>query len=153
MVHPDRDHAISQKEKLRQAAAPPAQPQQQGQWPPWIAGASTPFQTGAPYPQQAQYPWLHMQPQLGTQTNPAASAAMAQWKENQAFLNRTGNTMQSMIASLDHFMTYLKHGEVTAFTDHMPLVKLSNKDRNTMNALHQKLAEMHLTLIHHGSYK
>ena len=98
MVHPDRDHAISQKEKLRQAAAPPAQPQQQGQWPPWIAGASTPFQTGAPYPQQAQYPWLHMQPQLGTQTNPAASAAMAQWKENQAFLNRTGNTMQSMIS-------------------------------------------------------
>ena len=76
-----------------------------------------------------------------------------QFRDSESRYNAYNAEICGLVASLDHFMTYLKHGEVTAFTDHMPLVKLSNKDRNTMNALHQKLAEMHRTLIHHGSYK
>ena len=45
-------------------------------------------------------------------------------------------------------MTYLKHANVTIFSDHMPLVKRSAKDESTMNALLYKLSMMEINLVH-----
>ena len=45
-------------------------------------------------------------------------------------------------------MTYIKNSRITAFTDHIPLVKAASKEKPTVNALLHKLSVMELTLIH-----
>ena len=45
-------------------------------------------------------------------------------------------------------MTYIKNSKVTAFTDHMPLVKSASRDKSTSDALLYKLSTMELSLIH-----
>jgi hypothetical protein len=52
-----------------------------------------------------------------------------------------------LVAGLEHFMTYIKNSRITAFTDHMPLVKAASKEKATVDALLHKLSVMELTLI------
>ena len=56
--------------------------------------------------------------------------------------------MLSLCASLDHFYTFLKNAKVTAFTDHLPVLKNSTRESNTLNHLQQKINEMDINLVH-----
>ena len=71
-----------------------------------------------------------------------------QFRDSESRYNAYNAELCGLVAGLDHFMTYLKSSKVTAFTDHMPLVKAASKEKATADALLHKLSEMDLTLIH-----
>ena len=71
-----------------------------------------------------------------------------QFRDSESRYNAYNAELCGLVAALDHFMTYTKNSQVTAFTDHMPLVKSATKERATSDALLHKLASMDLTLIH-----
>ena len=71
-----------------------------------------------------------------------------QFRDSESNYNAFNAELCGVVTALDHFMTYLKHANVTIFTDHMPLVKRSAKDENTMNALLYKLSLMDINLVH-----
>ena len=71
-----------------------------------------------------------------------------QFRDSESRYNAFNAELCGLVAALDHFMTYIKNSQVTAFTDHMPLVKAASKERATEEALLHKLSAMDLTLIH-----
>jgi hypothetical protein len=46
-----------------------------------------------------------------------------QFRDSESRYNAYNAELCGLVAGLDHFMTYIKNSKVTAFTDHMPLVK------------------------------
>ena len=71
-----------------------------------------------------------------------------QFRDSESRYNAYNAELCGLVAALNHFMTFIKNSKVTAFTDHMPLVKAASKERSTADALLLKLSEMDLTLIH-----
>ena len=71
-----------------------------------------------------------------------------QFRDSESRYNAYNAELCGLVAALDHFMTYTKNSKVTAFTDHMPLVKSATKEKATSDALLHKLSVMDLTLIH-----
>ena len=71
-----------------------------------------------------------------------------QFRDSESRYNAYNAELAGLVAGIEHFMTYLKNSKVTAFTDHMPLVKSASREKATADALLHKLAEMELTLIH-----
>ena len=71
-----------------------------------------------------------------------------QFRDSESRYNAYNAELCGLVAGLEHFMTYLKNSKVTAFTDHMPLVKAASRDKSTSDALLFKLSTMELTLIH-----
>ncbi len=71
-----------------------------------------------------------------------------QFRDSESRYNAYNAELCGLVAGLEHFMTYLKNSKVTAFTDHMPLVKSSTREKATADALLFKLSAMELTLIH-----
>ena len=71
-----------------------------------------------------------------------------QFKDSESRYNAFNAELCGLVAGLDYFMTYIKNSKVTAFTDHMPLVKSSSRDKSTSDALLYKLSTMELSLIH-----
>ena len=71
-----------------------------------------------------------------------------QFRDSESRYNAYNAELCGLVAGLDHFMTYIKNSKVTAFTDHMPLVKSASRDKSTSDALLFKLTVMELELIH-----
>ena len=71
-----------------------------------------------------------------------------QFRDSESRYNAYNAELCGLVAALEHFMTYLKNSKITAFTDHMPIVKASTRERTTADALLHKLSVMELTLIH-----
>ena len=71
-----------------------------------------------------------------------------QFRDSESRYNAYNAELCGLVAGLEHFMTYIKNAKVTAFTDHMPLVKAASRDKNTADALLHKLTAMDLELIH-----
>ncbi len=71
-----------------------------------------------------------------------------QFRDSESRYNAYNAELCGLVAGIEHFMTYLKNSKVTAFTDHMPLVKASTRDKATSDALLHKLSVMDLQLIH-----
>ena len=71
-----------------------------------------------------------------------------QFRDSESRYNAYNAELCGLVAGLEHFMTYIKNSKVTAFTDHMPLVKAASRDKSTSDALLFKLSTMELTLIH-----
>ena len=71
-----------------------------------------------------------------------------QFRDSESRYNAYNAELCGLVAALEHFMTYIKSSKVTAFTDHMPLVKSASRDKSTSDALLFKLSSMELTLIH-----
>ena len=71
-----------------------------------------------------------------------------QFRDSENRYNAYNAELCGLVAALDHFMTYMKNSKVTAFTDHMPLVKAAAKERATADALLYKLSVMELDLVH-----
>ena len=71
-----------------------------------------------------------------------------QFRDSESRYNAYNAELCGVVAAIEHFMTYLKNSKVTAFTDHMPLVKSSNREKATADALLHKLSVMELNLIH-----
>ena len=71
-----------------------------------------------------------------------------QFRDSESRYNAYNAELCGLVAGLEHFMTYIKNSKVTAFTDHMPLVKAASRDKSTSDALLHKLSAMDLTLIH-----
>jgi ribonuclease HI len=71
-----------------------------------------------------------------------------QFRDSESRYNAYNAELCGLVAALEHFMTHIKSSKVTAFTDHMPLVKAASKEKATADALLHKLSVMELTLIH-----
>ena len=71
-----------------------------------------------------------------------------QFRDSESRYNAYNAELCGLVAGLEHFMTYLKNSKTTAFTDHMPIVKASTRERTTADALLHKLSVMDLQLIH-----
>jgi hypothetical protein len=71
-----------------------------------------------------------------------------QFKDSESRYNAYNAELCGLVAGLEHFMSYIKNSRVTAFTDHMPLVKAASRDKSTSDALLFKLSTMELSLIH-----
>ena len=71
-----------------------------------------------------------------------------QFRDSESRYNAYNAELCGLVAALEHFMTYIKNNKVTAFTDHMPIVKASRREKTTADALLFKLSVMELTLIH-----
>ena len=71
-----------------------------------------------------------------------------QFRDSESRYNAYNAELCGLVAALEHFMTYIKSSKITAFTDHMPLVKAASKEKATADALLHKLSVMELTLIH-----
>ena len=71
-----------------------------------------------------------------------------QFRDSESRYNAYNAELCGLVAALDHFMTYIKNSTVTAFTDHMPLVKAASKEKATADALLHKLSIMDLVLVH-----
>ena len=71
-----------------------------------------------------------------------------QFRDSESRYNAYNAELCGLVAALEHFMTYIKNSKITAFTDHMPIVKASRRDKTTSDALLCKLSEMQLTLVH-----
>ena len=71
-----------------------------------------------------------------------------QFRDSESRYNAYNAELCGLVAALDHFMTYIKSSTVTAFTDHMPLVKAASKEKATADALLHKLSIMDLELVH-----
>ena len=71
-----------------------------------------------------------------------------QFRDSESRYNAYNAELCGLVAGLEHFMTYLKNSKTTAFTDHMPIVKASTRERTTADALLHKLSVMELKLIH-----
>jgi hypothetical protein len=65
-----------------------------------------------------------------------------QFRDSESRYNAYNAELCGLVAGLEHFMTYLKNSKVTAFTDHMPLVKSSTREKATADALLFKLSVM-----------
>ena len=71
-----------------------------------------------------------------------------QFRDSESRYNAYNAELCGLVAALEHFMTYIKNNKITAFTDHMPIVKASRREKTTSDALLFKLSAMELTLIH-----
>ena len=71
-----------------------------------------------------------------------------QFKDSESRYNAYNAELCGLVAGLEHFMSYIKNSKVTAFTDHMPLVKSASRDKSTSDALLFKLSTMELSLCH-----
>ena len=71
-----------------------------------------------------------------------------QFRDSESRYNAYNAELCGLVAALDHFMTIIKNSKITAFTDHMPLVKAASREKSTSDSLLQKLSTMDLTLIH-----
>jgi hypothetical protein len=71
-----------------------------------------------------------------------------QFRDSENRYNAYNAELCGLVAALDHFMTFIKNSTVTAFTDHMPLVKAASKEKATADALLHKLSVMDLVLVH-----
>merc|ERR1712016_523265 len=71
-----------------------------------------------------------------------------QFRDSESRYNAYNAELCGLVAGLEHFMTYIKNSKVTAFTDHMPLVKAASRDKSTSDALLFKLSTMELSLCH-----
>ena len=71
-----------------------------------------------------------------------------QFRDSESRYNAYNAELCGLVAALEHFMTFIKNSKITAFTDHMPIVKASRREKTTADALLFKLSVMELTLIH-----
>ena len=71
-----------------------------------------------------------------------------QFRDSESRYNAYNAELCGLVAGLEHFMPYIRNSSITAFTDHMPLVKSASRDKSTSDALLYKLSVMDLALIH-----
>ena len=57
-----------------------------------------------------------------------------QFRDSESRYNAYNAELCGLVAGLEHFMTYIKNSKVTAFTDHMPLVKSASREKATATA-------------------
>jgi hypothetical protein len=71
-----------------------------------------------------------------------------QFRESECKYNAYNAELAGIVASLNHFYQYLKGSKTTIFTDHLPIMKKSKRDNNTMDSLTHKMNKMEIDLVH-----
>ena len=71
-----------------------------------------------------------------------------QFRDSESKYNTYNAGLCGLVAGLEHFMTYIKNSKVTAFTENVPVLTSSSRDKSTSDALLYKLSVMDLSLTH-----
>ena len=71
-----------------------------------------------------------------------------QFRDSENRYNPNNAELTGIVASLNHFIQYLRSSTTTVFTDHLLLAKMVDRDRTTMDTLWVKIQDMDIKLIH-----